>query len=201
MSSFSLPNSLGCGPRLPYGILKPLLKGLNSAYPRMHYKSRDRQRIENAYQDSLSFYSFTDPADPQFRSMAIQRDLEEGANRRRIALFHPYELPDGVDFLNLRGREWCHPCFQERVSTASFPELYEAALEPAVEAVRTIDEILRGGGDPATVEKIIGNESLGTGLAWKDSPPMRFSDPLPLPEILDGLYGDHERRSAAELPS
>jgi hypothetical protein len=204
VATFSLPEALGCGPRLPYGILKTLLKGLNAAYPRMDYKSRDRQRIENAYQDSLSFYSFTDPANPQFRPMAVAHDREEGRAKRRLALFHPYELPGRVDFLNLRGRQWCHPCREDWVYTDSFPELYEQALERTVPALRQIAGLLAGEGDPGAAEPLLGNESLGTGLPWKDCPRMRCSDPLPLPEILAHLYEDFERGTpspAAELPS
>jgi hypothetical protein len=198
--SFSLPENLSSGPSLPYGLLKPLLKALNTAYPRMSYKSRDRQRIENAYQDSLSFYSFTDPSDPQFRPLAVEHDLREGGARRRLALFHPYELAEGVDFLNLRGRSWCHPCREDWVYTHSFPELYEQALEEASDVIARIAEILDGAGNPDSVENLIGNESLGTGLPWKESPPMQFSDPLPLPEILDRLYRDYEPSAATELP-
>jgi hypothetical protein len=166
----------------------------------MSYKSRDRQRIENAYQDSLSFYSFTDPSDPQFRPLAVEHDLREGGARRRLALFHPYELAEGVDFLNLRGRSWCHPCREDWVYTHSFPELYEQALEEASDVIARIAEILDGAGNPDSVENLIGNESLGTGLPWKESPPMQFSDPLPLPEILDRLYRDYEPSAATELP-
>lgn len=201
VQSFSLPESLSCGPTLPYALLKTLLKGLHFAYPRTRYKSRDRQRIENAYQDSLSFYSFTDPANPQFRPLAVEHDRLEGGGRRRLALFHPYELPERVDFLNLRGRPWCHPCREDWVYTVSFPELYEQALEEAVAALRQIAEVLEGRGDPGAVESLIGNESLGTGLPWKGSPRMQFSDPLPLSEILAGLYEDYEPRQALGLSS
>jgi len=201
VATFSLPESLSCGPGLPYGILKTLLKALNAAYPRMRYKSRDRLRIENAYQDSLSFYSFTDPADPQFRPLAVAHDRKDGGAKRRLALFHPYHLPDRVDFLNLRGRTWCHPCREDWVYSDSFPELYEQALERTVPALRRVAELLAGKGDPAAAEPLLGNESLGTGLPWKETPRMRFSDPLPLAEILDRLYEDYEPSPAVELPS
>jgi hypothetical protein len=201
VASFSLPEALSCGPHLPYGLLKTLLKALNAAYPRMSYKSRDRQRIENAYQDSISFYSFTDPANPQFRALAVAHDRMDGGTKRRLALFHPYELPDRVDFLNLRGRTWCHPCREDWVYSESFPELYEQALEQAVEALGRVAELLAGRGDPAAAERLLGNESLGTGLPWKDSPRMQFCDPLPLGDILDRLYEDFEPGPAVELPT
>jgi hypothetical protein len=186
VSGFPLLSLLTCGPRLPYSLVKSMLKALNAAYPEMKFKSRDRRRIENAYADAIQFYAFTDPAAPENRLQALERDRSE--DRRRLAFFHPLELPQGIDFLNEGHRRWQHPCLEDRGSTASFPELFEAALAEAVPALRLLAEALEGRRDPREVEQAVGNASLNTGLEPGQRCALRHSAPLPLPEILEAMY-------------
>jgi hypothetical protein len=186
VSAFPLLSQIDCGQRLPYPLVKSLLKALNAAYPTMRFKSRDRRRIENAYSDALLFYTFTDPGVPENRLLALERDRIE--DRRRLAFFHPPELPQGIDFLNEGHRSWQHPCLPDRVSTASFPELFQDALAEAVPALRLLAEALEGRRDPAEVEQAVGNASLNTGLERNQRCALRHSAPLPLPEILQEMY-------------
>jgi hypothetical protein len=191
-AALGLPRLLDCGERLPYPLVKTLLKSLNAAYPRMSFKSRDRRRIENAYRDTRFFYALTDPAQPRHRRLAVERDRTDP--RRRLAVFHPPELPADVDFLNSGHAQWRHPCIEERTSTASFPQLYEQALELAVPALRVAKEALDGGREPEEVEAALGNASLNTGLERSQRCALRFSDPLPLSELLDEMYLTETRR-------
>jgi hypothetical protein len=186
VSEFPLLSRLTCGEQLPYPLVKALLKALNVAYPQMRFKSRDRRRIENAYADALLFYTYTDPGQPENRRLAVERDRLE--DRRRLAFFHPLELPRGIDFLNEGHRPWLHPCFADRSSTASFPELFEAALAEAVPALRVLAEALEGRRDPQEVERAVGNASLNTGLERSQRCALKYCAPLPLPEILQGMY-------------
>jgi hypothetical protein len=152
----------------------------------MQFKSRDRRRIENAYSDALQFYTFTDPGVPENRLLALERDFIE--DRRRLAFFHPLELPQGIDFLNEEHRSWLHPCLPDRASSASFPELFEAALAEAVPALRLLAEALEGRRDPLELEQAVGNASLNTGLERNQRCALQHSAPLPLPEMLQGIY-------------
>ncbi len=126
---------------LPYPLVKTLLKALNAAYPRMSRKSLDRRRIENAYADAMFFYTYTDPSEHRYRRLALERDRE--APNRRLALFHPQELPQEIDFLNTAHTRWRHPCLGEP-TTASFPQLYEEALALAVPALALVEQALAG---------------------------------------------------------
>ncbi|HEC60966.1 MAG TPA: hypothetical protein ENI27_01790 [bacterium] len=192
IGTFTLLSLVDCGQQLPYLITKTLLKSLNIAYPKMRYKSRDRRRIDNAYIDTISFYSFTDPAATQFRQMAFERDRGPDGDYRRLALFHPLQIPPGCDFLNLEHRSWCHPCRRGLESTASFPDLYQEAQDLAVPALRTIRSVLQGNKDPEEVERGLGNGSLNTGLEASEACPLECSDPLPLWELIDQLYLEME---------
>ncbi len=184
-AELSLPGLLGCGPVLPYPLVKMLLKALNAAYPSMTRKSLDRRRIENSYADAMFFYTYTDPSQPRYLKLALERDHD--APRRRLALFHPRELPGGIDFLNLANARWLHPCLGT-ASTASFPQLYAEALARAVPALAVVEEALAGRCAPEEVEAAVGNASLNTGLERSQRCHLQHSAPLPLAELLDGLY-------------
>ncbi len=184
-AELSLPGLLGCGPVLPYPLVKTLLKALNAAYPRMSRKSLDRRRIENSYADAMFFYTYTDPSEPRYRKLALERDRE--AHNRRLALFHPRELPPEIDFLNRAHARWLHPCLGES-STASFPQLHEQALAQAVPALSLLDEALAGRRPAEEVEAAVGNASLNTGLERSRRCHLQYCAPLPLAELLDGLY-------------
>ena len=184
-TELSLPGLLGCGPVLPYPLVKVLLKALNAAYPRMSRKSLDRRRIENSYADAMFFYTYSDPSEPRYRRLALERDRE--VPNRRLALFHPQELPSGIDFLNRAHAGWRHPCLGE-TSTASFPQLYEQALAQAVPALSVVSEALAGRRSPEEVEAAVGNASLNTGLERAQRCRLQHCAPLPLAELLDGLY-------------
>jgi len=178
-----------CGENLPYMVVKALLKALHTGYPRMRYKSQDRRRIDNAYQDTLFFYVVTDPLSPHFRRLAYLRDREEGKDRKRLALFHPLNIPPDIDFLNLKHREWLHPCDDNLRYRADFFTLYEEALSEAAIFMTLLWDALQARVTPEEVEKALGNMSLETGFTAEACPgPQRFCSPLPLPERIAALY-------------
>jgi hypothetical protein len=196
---FSLLPLLDCGAMLPYGIVKTLVKSLNVTYPNTHFKSRDRRRVENAYVDSMGFYTFIDPLNPQYRRLAFERDRSTQGDKRRLALFHPFEVPEDIDFLNLNRETWTHPCNDRWRHQESFPELWESAQKETVPVLVEMYEVLEGRGDPERAEQLIGNQSLGTGLIWQDNYKLRYKRPLPLPELLDRMYLELDGQPAANL--
>jgi len=201
IQELDLPSLLDCGDMLPYGVIKTLMKSLHLTYPHTHYKSRDRQRIENAYRDTIHFYHLTDPRRTEHRRIAVERDLiDPGDRRRRLALFHPLELPDSIDFLNRGERQWLHPCDERRRYNQSVPELYAEALEQALPAFRRLRQILAGSGAAEEAAVIIGDESLNTGLPWPAGGPQRHSDPLPLPQLLEQTYRTAVARYGLGVP-
>ena len=183
-----------CGKMLPYSVVKAVVKGLHATYPAMRFKSRDRRRVQNAYQDTMFFYSLINHTNPLLPRLVFKRDKRDGFRERRLALVHPWEVPAGLDVLNAAGREWCHPCDDSVRSTAGFLELYEAALADAAQALRDVFAVLSGNAPVDGLAARVGNQSLDTGR--EPCPPV-FSDPLPLPETLDEMY----RRLAEEKDS
>lgn len=174
-----------CAHGLPYAVLKALVKGLHATYPSFGRKSLDRERVENAYHDTIFFYKLTNHLNAEMPRLAWKKDRKEGFRQRRMGLLHPREVPPGVDFLNRQGRAWCHPCDDAAVSHAGFLDLYERALEESVRTARILHDALLGRVPLEEAAGAVGNASLDTG--GEPCTP-RFTDPFPLREILDGLY-------------
>ncbi len=190
ITDFDFLPLLHCGKTLPYQVVKTLVKGLNSSYPSLNYKSRDRRRVDNAYRDTIFFYKVTDHKNSSFFRLVYKKDLRDGFHHRRLALVHPPQVPEGVDFLNVERNSWCHPCDENDVSHATFMELYQQALADAVKAVQDISEVIARRVSPEGLAAKIGEESLDTG---RENCTPRFSDPFPLPQIIDAMYGKLEK--------
>ena len=181
-----------CGRTLPYPVIKAIVKGLNAVYPAYNFKSRDRQRVENAYHDAMFFYKVTNHLNPELLKLAYRKDRKEGFKEKRLGLLHPREVPAGYDFLNLDHRTWCHPCDAAAVTTASFLDIYEQALERSTVAVAEVSRVLSGQAPLEGLADRLGNESLDTG---RDNCTPVHSQPFPLRQIMDDLY----RRMASEV--
>jgi hypothetical protein len=193
LSDFDFLSRVRCGKTLPYPVIKTMVKGLNATYPSTAHKSRDRMRIENAYHDAVFFYKLTNHRTPAWRLLAFKKDKRDGFRERRLALFHPVEVPEGSDFLNAKHERWCHPCDENEISHASFMDLYQQALEDAGEAVRAVYDVISRKASPDGLGDRLGNQSLDSG---REHCTPRCSDPFPLSEILDEIYRKLEKEMA-----
>jgi hypothetical protein len=178
-----------CGKTLPYPVVKALVKSLNATYPAYNFKSRDRLRVQNAYHDAIFFYKVTNHLNPDIAKLTVKKDRKEGYRERRLGLLHPREVPAGYDFLNLAHAPWCHPCDNATTFTTSFLDLYQQALERCVLMLKDLYSVLEGHGPLEGLASRIGEESLDTGR--EPCTPLH-SRPLPLPQILDGIYASLE---------
>jgi hypothetical protein len=185
IDEFDYLSQVQCGKSLPYPVIKAMVKSLNAVYPQYNFKSRNRQRVENAYHDAISFWKLTNHLNPELLRLAFRKEKSEGFREKRLGLLHPSSLPEGYDFLNLSHATWCHPCDDKETSTASLLDLYEQGLDAARPMLTTIMAALAGQVPVEEVAPAVGNAGLDTGR--EPCTPL-YSRPLPLREILDGLY-------------
>ncbi len=190
-TEFDFLSRVRCGATLPYPVIKAMVKGLNRVYPAYNFKSRNRQRIQNAYHDAIFFYKLTNHLNPDLMKLVYRKDRNEGFREKRLGLLHPREVPAGYDFLNLSHQAWCHPCDGTAVRNVSFLDLYEEALRSGIEMVRHVSLALSGLEPVEALAPRLGDESLDTGR--ENCTPIH-SKPLPLREIMDEMY----RRIGAE---
>lgn len=205
LAEFEFLASISCGPSLPYATLKMLVKGINDAYPTASYKSRNRRRIENAYADSMRFYTFTDHRDGRMRERALAVDRAEGYRNRRSAVFHFSEAGSELDPGNLQRRPWPHPCDATLISDRSYLDLMADAQRDVVPKLRHLLNLIGwpgssagrpadtgsgpdgGAGWVAELAALFGDQSLGATLHGKSCTPVHC-EPLALPELFERLH-------------
>ena len=190
LDDFDFLSLVRCGNSLPYPVIKELVKGQNATFPSFNYKSRDRLRVENAYHDTIFFYKLTNHLNKDLIRLAFKKDRRDGFKQRRLALVHPRDIPESQDFLNVNHTTWCHPCDASEVSTASFLELYEQALETCIGMLRGVYAVLAGQASPDGLGGLVGDQNLDTG---RESCLPEHANPFPLAEILDSMYEKLER--------
>ena len=202
LAEFEFLGNVRCGPSLPYATLKMLVKGINDSFPAASYKSRNRRRIENAYADSMRFYTLTDHRDGRVRERALAADRREGYRHRRSAVFHFADAGADLDPANLQRRPWPHPCDPTVVSDRSYLELMAAAQRDVVPKLRRLLALAgwpgsaderpaadAGSGWVAELAALFGDQSLSTTLHGTSCTPVHC-DPLPLPELFERLHED-----------
>lgn len=74
----------------------------------------------------------------------------------------PNEIDDAYDILNLNKKEWKHPC-DAASSHASFPELYDDALQLAIRAMDMIYACIYQQADGRELFNLLGNRAYDTG--------------------------------------
>lgn len=169
-------------------VINTFTQALHVTYPNSILKSENRTRIRNAHTDTMFFYKITNHKRPENLYRAYEQDRIENFRKRRIALFHPLELPAHIDFLNLERKMWCHPCFESEQYSLSFTDLYNQALQEVVPVIRAVDRMIAEKTLPPDLDEKIGNQSLDTNKNSDNPCIPKFSSPFPLSELLEDTY-------------
>jgi hypothetical protein len=183
ISDFDFFSRIDCGPVLPPDLLKLLASALTATNRGV---TMLEERIGNAYLDAMSLYRFTNPVAGGNLEASLPKATTDRERRRLIALFHPRELPSGIDFLNEGKRPWRNPCSDGDEVGTSFPELWEEATDRAVTALRVVASCLRGGDGLDGIVPAVGDGNLSDGKAEGPCLP-RFVEPLPLSGLMDRI--------------
>ena len=206
LADFEFLANVSCGEQLPYSTLKMLVKGINDAYPAASYKSRNRSRIENAYADSMRFYTLTNHRDSRLRERVLAIDRREGHRHRRSAVFHFADAGADLDPANLRRQPWPHPCDRRVTSDRSYLDLMADAQREVVPKLRRLLSLIgwhgSGAGRPvvdpaggsmptggwcAELAALFGDQGLGATLHGHTCTPVHCH-PLPLAELFERLH-------------
>ena len=185
-AEFDFLSKVRCGATLPYPVIKAMVKGLNTIYPAYNYKSRNRQRIENAYHDAIFFYKVTNHLNPDLIRLAYRKDRKEGFREKRLGLLHPRELPGGVRLpqpfapVLVPSLRQCRR--DERRASSTSTTRRSRAASPCW---ATSTSVLSGQAPVDGLAARLGDESLDTGR--ENCTPIH-SKPLPLREIMDEMY-------------
>ena len=180
---------------LPEIVIGTLARAIRMTYSDNSPDSEECTRIRNAHADTMFFYHVTNHRRLHYLYSAYELDRSENFRKRRIALFHPLELPVHIDFLNLKRNTWNHPCCSEDQYSLSFMDLYREALQEIVPVLRAVDLGMTEKQPPADIESRIGNESLDTGKHSNRPCVPLYSAPFPLPELMEDIYLKLEKQT------
>ncbi len=147
-------------------------------------------RISNAYRDTRDLLMFTDQLGTQQLHMVFQRDDPE-ARKRVLSLFHPPEVPLGLDVLNRSGISWPHPWEEGVMSKEGVDGLYGRAV---VQAAEILNGLLADPPGTYDISEAVGNENLNGSLSGQRPPTLRDSW-LALEEAVEIRYRELERLS------
>jgi len=172
----------------PATVVDAIDHSLRMIYPSQTEKdSFLAERIRNAFADALYFYFLTNPAMTSLKRPPgqLSKFVDERTDRRSVALLYPEDFARSVDYLNLGGCEWLHPCACGGSSRAGFLDLWEAAASETRAILTRLIGIFSGSAAPSGLGELIGNGGLSlSGPDGAACAPSRLA-PLPLDEILD----------------
>ncbi len=168
--------------------------GLTGCYERARLDTRLAERLENAWNDAIGFYEFTNHVDAAYLSEGMKRERRSASQRSLLSVVHPPNVPDDLDILNLQRREWTHPCSSKRTSTASVVDMYEEAVRTGSAVVRRVfalwNTMSRDGAAQEQLDEIavvVGDYNLSDGRPRKRPCRRRHMDPFPLPELQERI--------------
>ena len=114
--------------------------------------------------------------DPSNKKAAILKGVEK-ALRKPWAISGnvvPKNIDETYDILNEQHREWSHPCDASIVSTASFIDLFEQAVEVAVVLLEKLYGCIEYGADVAGLLHLLQDRAYDTGMSGEQE--MKYFD-------------------------
>jgi hypothetical protein len=173
----------------PLGLKELLARALVLAFPERAGKDAKLAcRIDNTFADCAGFYRLTAPSKtvPGTFCNGVSRAGED-IPQELLGLIYPVELPEDIDFLNLKHQAWFYPTAGGTEYRFSFPEIYSNAVETAADAISpVITKYLDSGVFPITeAAQAIGNAGLSIhDESGKPCAPT-CSAPLALDKVLE----------------
>ena len=177
---FSVPRQTMPPIRLP----ESLRPALNRVYRQVYGWENVFDLLNASLRDERLFYGLMQ--DPLGIVHLLLRPISSGKTNYCIYSYYRREADSrAVDYLNEQRRPWSHPFAPERVSTDSFPDLFDRALEEAVEMIRAVYRWI-GGNPEICLEEVLGNSDYSTGLDCGD--PGNLRKPVCEPLRYRGKY-------------
>ncbi len=178
--------SVNLGDELPDWLMDLLTAALPVSYESLIDSRKLETKLRNAYTDAMGFYRWINKVTPEFIQNTLHQQMHHDPPGRWLSLIHPPSLPEGIDFMNRKRREWLNPCDDRDLSNLSVYQLYEEVLPEASAAIATVRDVLLGQRAPEDLENMIGNHNLSDD--YEHFCKRKYNDPLPLSGVLDRMY-------------
>ncbi len=87
---------------------------------------------------------------------------------------YAYDLTKNKDYLNFEHKKWCHPRYKNEVYTYSFMDLYNNALDMALNIIKSVNGILYDNNPVDNLDNIFLNLSFSSGKDCNDKTKNKF---------------------------
>ncbi len=178
-----------CGDDPPPPWIDLMAAALSATYRKASSDAHLRERLQNAYLDTMGYYAFTNRVDQGYLEAAVRREDAGEIGSRWMSIVHPPEVPADLDVLNLDHTPWPHPCSTYEESTDSFVDRYDAAVAEGVAVVNRVVEAweLPASSGYGEIEHAVANWNLSDGRPTERPCHKRHAVPLPLRELQDRI--------------
>ncbi|MFP4383367.1 MAG: zinc dependent phospholipase C family protein [Spirochaetia bacterium] len=181
VNQYDFLSTLPPGNEIPGHISSFLADTLTRVFPRSRLRNQCRERVENAFYDTLSYYSHTNFIDKEYICRALEREDAGEMSQKWITIVHPRWFPEEYDYLNDQKRVWTDP-WSGKQMRESFVELWDSAKEEARRCLKAAFDVLNGKKPPGILEEVVGNGPLGG--QEKNKKEQSYETPLPFSRIL-----------------
>jgi len=170
----------------PPGLKESIAASLIKTFPEKAGKDHSlARRIDNAFLDSARFYNMSSPSKIKEAASGEKRLF----SMRALNYVYPENLPEDIDFLNLRRKPWRYPHIPSdgkmpEEDARSFPEIYSDALKLAVDALAPVFRRSCGAFPFDETSERIGNSCLSIQDENGKPCAANLTDPLPLDEVI-----------------
>ncbi len=108
----------------------------------------------------------------------IARTIDRCFNKKgKIVLekvFYYQNFDKNIDYFNFKHKKWSHPVIKNKISEASFIDLYNNALNQAVREINQVNLFLEGKLSEADLRLVIKDLSYATGLLCSENNEMKY---------------------------
>ena len=88
--------------------------------------------------------------------------------KKMAPISYAYDIDLNLDYLNLDHKKWCHPRYKNETYNYSFIDLYNNAIDMALDIINNVNKILYSNYPLKNLDKIFLNLSFSSGKSCDD---------------------------------
>lgn len=148
---------------------------MNSVYKRTYNKENMGVIYLKAYHDSRIIYRLSTYDRFGLKKLAYKLiDKLIPFKKLMFVNWSYYNRNIDTSYLNLEHKDWCHPCNIDEIKDDSFEDLFEKAIEMAINIIEEVNKVLDGKKELTELLEIIPNISYTTGKLITENKPMKY---------------------------
>ena len=109
-----------------------------------------------------------DPFKIKMKTYNLVDKITPNSFKKLSPISYAYDLNKDIYYLNLDHKKWCHPRYKNETYNYSFLDLYDNALNMAIDIINKVNKILYENDSIKNLDKIFTNISFSSGKDCND---------------------------------